>query len=91
MSNLTIWEHFKEENEKTYTKYCGHKDLICMSRDYPDNPTGKFDVTCRSCGAKAEWTGGNYKDDLPKTKWEEHEKSNDNSWGACLRQTPEKG
>lgn len=57
----------RKENEKTYTDWCEHKDLVVMTRDYPDNPTGKHDVTCSSCGAKAEWTGGNYKDDLPKT------------------------
>jgi hypothetical protein len=57
----------KRENEKTYGEYCEHRDLVIMSRDYPDNPTGKFDITCRSCEAKAEWSGGNYRDDIPKT------------------------
>lgn len=56
----------KKRNEETYGKYCGHKDRTVISRDYPDNPTGKFDVICNSCGVKAEWNGKDYEQELPK-------------------------
>ena len=62
------WDWARHENEKTYGKWCEHRDLAVMSRDYPDNPTGKHDVTCRTCGAKAEWNRKkSYDHNLPKT------------------------
>lgn len=71
MKHRSWWSWAKAENEKTYGKYCGHKDRLIMSRDFPDNPTGKFDVTCSSCGAKAEWNGKDYNQKLPKTLFKE--------------------
>lgn len=59
----------REENEKTYTDYCEHKDRIIMSLNWPENPTGKFMVTCMSCEVKALWNGKDYKQKLPKVKW----------------------
>jgi|SRR5688572_30819065 len=67
MSNSKHWETWnREQNEKTYGKYCGHKDRVILSREFPDNPTGKFDVICSSCGVTAEWDGKDYNQKLPR-------------------------
>jgi len=65
---MNIMTFFRRQNEAAYKKYCGHKDRIILSRGYPENPTGKFDVTCSSCGVSAEWNGKGYNQKLPKRR-----------------------
>lgn len=54
------------ENEKDYGDWCEHIDRFVSPQVGHD---GKFDITCLSCGAEAEWNGKDYQQELPKRRF----------------------